>query len=123
MSPTQLRIVVSGILSFTTIVAGCSEGTLEDSGGEVADTGIDVSDEAPDAGRADIEQTDVERDTEPADPGPPAVETFTRCGAGGVSSGAGMRAIQCYSPGDLGDREASGEGVRWQPGAFRVSTE
>lgn len=123
MSPTQLRIVVSGMLLSATIAVGCSEGTLEDDSDNLADTGSDVTDQAPDVGQGDVEQTDVEGDTEPADPGPPSVETFTRCGAGGVSSGAGMRAIQCYGPGDLGDREASGGGVRWQPGAFRVSTE
>jgi hypothetical protein len=118
-----LRIVVSGVFLSATLVAGCSEGTLEDTGDDLVDTGGDVIDQAPDVGQGDVEQTDVAPDTEPTDPGPPSVETFTRCGAGGVSKGGGMRAIQCYSPGDLGDREAEGGGVRWQPGAFRVSTE
>ncbi len=127
--PTDLDRIVSTLFVAAALVAGCSEGSLGERGvaGEPdAGQGVDAGDEI-DGGesedRSDAGSADADGETGVEDPGPPAVEAFLNCGAGGVSSGAGVRVMQCYGPGDLGEREASGSETRWQPGAFRVTSE
>ena len=111
-------------------VAGCSVGNVsegEKDTGPAADSGVEpdtsrdsgVEDSSDGGDRPDSGQPDVDVGSQPG----PTVQTFTSCGAGGVSAGDGLRAIQCYGPSESAGREASGDGVRWQPGAFRVVSE
>lgn len=139
MSKSSLTILAALFLVGASTTA-CSEGgfgadrdtgTVQpepDTGGmddkSDADAGMQKADTAPD--------TSEMSDTGPtgdggADTGPqgssPKVEAFTNCGAGGVSQGGGVRAVQCYGPSEQAGEEPSGNGVRWQPGAFRIVTE
>ncbi len=107
-------MVIVACLSLT----ACSEGELparqtsQDDVGTMAPEGPGSPGDRPDGGES------------PGQTGParPNISTFTGCGASGVSSDEGVRAVQCYGPWDVSGREIQDQGVRWQPGGFRVMT-
>ena len=114
-------LIVSSLAIACAVVGACSVGGFEKGG----DAGPDAGDGATADAVGGDTGTEPETDVEEADGSdgtsasrPP--QTFTFCGAGGVSSGSGVQAIQCFGPAEISGREASGGGVRWQPGAFRL---
>lgn len=113
---------------------GCSEGGFGPGGDDVGvddtrggtggDTGgSDDGDTGATTDSGSMEDPDGESDTGMDGPETPPGEAFTSCGAGGISSGDGVRAVQCYGPVEISGREASGGGVTWQSGAFRMISE
>lgn len=105
--------------------AGCSEGGY---GGDNDDEQVSEDAEVQsDGDGGTVDNDGGNGDTDEGDAGGtsdnPKVEAFTNCGAGGVSKGEGLQAVQCYGPSEASDREPTGSGVTWQPGAFRVITE
>lgn len=111
-------------------VAGCSVGKIsgnDTAEGPAADTGV-APDSTEDSGGEPMPDGGDEPDSGQPDsgnggPSGPFIQTFTSCGGGGVSTGDGLRAIQCYGPSEAAGREASGDGVRWRPGGFRIVTD
>lgn len=122
-----MRLALAGSM-IAGATMGCSEGLLPvEASKSNPDTGISSPDgrsTPPD--RSDRRDTGTTR-ADTGDPGPegprrPTRQLFTGCGASGVSSNGGVRAVQCYGPWDLSGREVRDRGVRWQPGGFRVLT-
>lgn len=120
---------VFGFAALVALGAACSEGRLQDidgtdAGDHAGDTVVtkDGDDGAPDT-TADDTSVDPDGADDPGGGGSAPVEVFTHCGAGGVSTGSGLRAVQCYGPAEASNREASGSGTKWQAGAFRIVSE
>lgn len=126
---TRRWTIVFGFAVLVALGAACSEGRLQDTdgtdaGGNTGDTVVtnDGDDGTPDA-TADDTSVDSDGADDPGGGGSAPVEVFTHCGAGGVSTGSGLRAVQCYGPAEASNREASGSGTKWEAGAFQIISE
>ena len=127
----RIGVVLAGLMLWAG--TACSEGGFanknkEDDDPPEKDTAMNVDTMAPDTGTADTGGSMDAGDTQGGDadtstPSGPKTGAFTSCAAGGVSEGGGVRAVQCFGPVETSSQEATGGGVRWQPGAFRVITE
>lgn len=119
-------ITITLLLTGFTLGVGCTYGTLP--GDSEGDAGIS----SPDGTSTDGSSGDVETPDAGVDVGPQPWDkhdesAFTICGGAGVSSGDGVRAIQCYGPTEASGATPSGSmsdgtNITWQPGAFRVTT-
>jgi hypothetical protein len=130
MNPAKLGTI--GVLAVLLVAGlGCSEGGFGDTSGDAGvedtqrgtgDTDDDQDTETDDPDSGD-ETSDGDSEPDGGEPTRPAQESFSSCSAGGISSGNGVKAVQCYGPVETSGREASGGGVKWQSGAFRVISE
>lgn len=128
---TLNRLFLVALAAFLIAGVGCSEGGFGEAPADEGETGYESPDgtsETTDTGTAppDTAEDDPPDTTDGPDSGPAAaapIGAFTSCGAGGISSAGEITAVQCFGPVEISGREASGDGVRWKPGAFELVSE
>lgn len=119
-------VTIALLLTGVAVGVGCTYGTLP--GDSEGDAGISSPDgTSADGTSPDVDMSDAGVDVAPKPWDKTDDSAFTICGGAGVSSGDGVRAIQCYGPTEASGATPSGStndgtSITWQPGAFRVTT-